>query len=158
MKRNRKSSRKREQTIRLWTLDEARRALPYVTGVMRSLRDHHLEWAAQDRRQRQLAARPGRPDREGIIAQEEARGLASKARDRFEEAGHELQALDVFPLDPVQGHALIPFLEKEQLAWFIVDLFGDPPLQHWRYHDDDPALRRPIIEVPGGPGTNVWVA
>lgn len=158
MKRNRNGARKQEKAIRLWTLDEARRALPYVTAVMRSLRDHRLEWAAHDRKSGQLADRPGRPDRNSLIAQEETARLAQQARERYEGASQELQDLDVFPLDPIQGHAVIPFMHQEQLAWFIVDLFADPPMQSWRFHDDDPDLRRPIVEVPSGPGTNVWVA
>jgi hypothetical protein len=159
MKRNRHSSRKQEKTVRLWDLDEARKALPYVTSVMRSLRDYHLEWATQDRERRQLAKRPGRPDRSTLIAQEETASRVRQAKERFDATHKELQDIDVFLVDPVRGEAAIPFLREEQLAWYLVDIFADPPLQHWRFHQDDLAERRPIAAVPTAePAANVWYA
>ena len=43
MKRNRKGSKQRRQTIQVWTYDQARQVLPYVESIMRSLRERQLE-------------------------------------------------------------------------------------------------------------------
>jgi hypothetical protein len=147
--RNQKGTRKRQQQLRLWTLDEARAATPYITSITRSLREHHLEAQSQHRTARRLADRPGRLDRTGRIHQEDANRAATAAEDRFQQALDELQALDVYCLDPVQGLALIPFAHDEQLAWFVFDLFDTEPLRSWRYHNDPLETRRPLAELQG---------
>lgn len=146
MKSQPRSSRTKTQTIRLWTFDQAQAAIPYLQSVMHSLREHRLEWQAQDLRHKRLVDQPGRPNRQALIAQEEAGKLALAARDRFDAALLELQTIDVFCLDPIAGEAVIPFLHESELAWLIFDLFADPPLQSWRFQHDDLDVRRPLPE------------
>jgi hypothetical protein len=155
VKRNRKGSRKPPETIQVWTYDQARRVLPYVASIMRSLREYRLEAQQQDRIARRLATRPGRADRKAIMAHAAAEQGASEAQDRFHEALDELHTLDIYCLDPVAGLALIPFAIENQLGWFVFDLFdpGDP-IRFWRYHQDPLDTRRPIAEVPAGPSDN----
>ncbi len=151
MKRNRNGSRPRQETIQVWTHDQARRVLPYVASIMRTLRDYRLEALQHDREARKLAALPGRPDRAGILALQEAKRAAEQADSRFQEALEELHILDVYCLDPVQGLALIPFARDNQLAWFVFNLFESDPLQWWRYHRDPLEKRRPMQEALEGP-------
>jgi hypothetical protein len=151
MKAHRSNSRKSQRTIRLWTLDRAQQAVPYMTSILQSLREHHLEQAAAERRVQRLDARPGRLDRSALIARDEAVRRAAAARDRFDAALRELDALDVFCLDPVQGEAAVPFQHGERLAWFLLDLFAETPLQAWRYHEDAPGLQRPLAELEDRP-------
>ena len=42
MKRNPKKSRRNPETLRVWTLDQARAASPYIASIARSLREHVL--------------------------------------------------------------------------------------------------------------------
>ena len=147
MKRHRKSSKARRQTIQVWTYEQARRVLPYVASVMRSLRDHWLD----GQRHHLAAQRRGRSDRDTLIAQEGAAASARLADERLEEALDELHTLDIYCLDPVRGLALIPFAQNDRLAWFVYDLFGSEPLRFWRYHQDSLQTRRPIAEVLEGP-------
>lgn len=119
MKRNQKGAKRRRRHIRVWTLEQARAALPYLSSVVRSLREHRLEAVTQHRSAEQLAHRPGRPDRDTLIANAEAVKAADQADERFSEALAELEALDVYLLDPVAGQALIPFAHDENLAWYI---------------------------------------
>jgi hypothetical protein len=158
MKRNSKGAKRRRQTVRIWSHEEARTALPYLASIVRSLREHKLEANAQELRARQLANLPGRPDRVTLIALEEARKAAQEAEARFQDALFELQSLDIYCLDPIAGQALIPFVQDEQLAWFIYDLFDAEPLQFWRYHSDDLETRRPLREIQKGSGENTFVA
>jgi hypothetical protein len=145
--RNQKGARKRQQQLRLWTLAEARAATPYLTSVLRSLREHHVEAQCQNRTARRIGERPGRLDRTGRIHQEEAARAAGRSQDRFQQALDELQALDVYCLDPLQGLALIPFVHDDQLAWFVFDLFDTEPLRSWRYHNDPLETRRPLSDL-----------
>ena len=155
MKRNRNGSRKPPDTIQVWTYDQARRVLPYVASIMRSLRDYHLEAQQQNRTAHRLANQPGRPGRTALLEHAAAEQAAAQAKDRFHEALDELHTLDVYCLNAVAGLALIPFATENRLAWFVFDLF-DPndPIRFWRYHQDPLETRRPIAEVPAGPPQN----
>src|SRR5579859_6772965 len=59
MKRNSKGA-KRRRTIQVWTLAQAKSAAPYLTSVVRSLREHTLEGLACRRRLRHIEEQIGR--------------------------------------------------------------------------------------------------
>jgi hypothetical protein len=144
VKRNPNRARRARQALRVWTYAQAQAAVPYITSVVRSLRESGLTALAHHRALRRLAERPGRPDRAALIARQEAEGAARRAEDRFREAAEELQALDVFSLDPLQGQALVPFVHDEQLAWYIFDLFDSQPFRFWRFQSDPEETRRQL--------------
>lgn len=145
MKRHRTQT--RVQRIRNWSYDEAREALPYITSIVRSLREHRLDEASQQRAAERLDATPGRPDRDAIIAHEEALAEARRANERFEEALEELNTLDIYSLDPATGQALVPFAHGDELAWYIFDLFDGADLRFWRLHSDPLETRRPLAAL-----------
>jgi hypothetical protein len=147
MKRNRKGAPRRQETIRPWTYSRAQAALPYLASIMRSLREHRLDAHHHRLAAKRLADQPGRPDRQTLIAQEEALRASRRAEEQFEESLGELEALDVYCLQPVHGRALVPFVHNDQLAWFVYDLFDAEPLRFWRYHSDPLETRRPITKA-----------
>ena len=149
MKRNSKGK-AREKTIQVWTYDQARGAVPYLTSVVRSLREHAVKALALQRQARQLAAKPGRPDRNDLIAQQEGERQAREAETRLQETIDELHALDVFSLDPTGGLALVPFVHDEQLAWYVFDLFDSQPFRFWRFQSDPDDTRRPVTSQQKG--------
>ncbi len=144
MKRHPKGAKKRTETIQVWTYSQARAAAPYIASVVRSIREHALEALSHHRTARRIAERPGRPDRSAIIAQQEAEEQARRADERFQDAVNELEELDVFCLDPIQGQALVPFVHDEQLAWYIFDLHDAVPFRFWRFQSDPEDTRRPV--------------
>jgi hypothetical protein len=145
MKRNsRKKARANVIRVRTWTHAQAQAARPYVSSVVRSVREHFLEAIRGHNQVEELTKRAGRPNRDSIIALAEAQREFDAARGRFEDAETELNDLDVYVLDPVQGLALIPFVHDERLAWFVFDLFDTEPLRFWRYQEDTLETRRPI--------------
>src|SRR5262249_39623021 len=109
MNRHQKGTKRRRQILRLWTRAQALEALPYVRSIVRSPREPHLEVLRHRRDARRLADRPGRPDREALIAHQEALQGEARASQGFQHSLDELQSLDVYCLDPVRGEALIPF-------------------------------------------------
>jgi hypothetical protein len=151
MKRNQKESKQRRQILQVWSHDQARAALPYIASVLRSLREHKLEAQTHQLTASRLADRPGRPDRETLIAHEEALKAAQKAENQFQEALDELQTLDVYCLDPIGGQALVPFVHDDQLAWYVYDLFDAEPLRFWRFHSDPLEMRRPLDDMQNKP-------
>ena len=151
MKRKRKEAKRRQQTIQVWTYEQARRVLPYVASIMRSLREHRLEAKKQRLTAQRLSSQPGRPGRNNLIAHEQAVRETREAEDRFHEALEELHVLDIYCLDAVQGLALIPFAQEDQLAWFVFNLFESDGLQFWRYHQDPLETRRPVSQAPEAP-------
>lgn len=151
MKRQPKGAKQKAQTLRVWAFAEAETAVPYITSVVRSIREHALEALSQARTAQRLDERPGRPDRNTLIAQQEAREKARKADEEFRRAVHELQELDIYVLDPIQGQALVPFVHDEQLAWYVFDLFDAVPLRFWRFQTDPEDTRRPITPRQKGP-------
>jgi hypothetical protein len=144
MKSNRKGASRRRTTIQPWTYDKTQAALPYIASVLRSLREHKLEALHHRLDAQRLSDRPGRPDRKALIDHEEALREAQRAEERYGEALDELQTIDIYPLQPVHGRALVPFVHEEQLAWFVYDLFDTQPLRFWRFHNDPLEMRRPI--------------
>jgi hypothetical protein len=137
-------------TLRVWTLTEAQAAAPFLASIVRSIREHALESLTQRRKARRLSDKPGRPSRSALINQQEAEHAAVQAEDRFREAVAELQALDIYCLDPIQGLALVPFVRDEQLAWYIFDLFDSTPFRFWRYQSDPEETRRHTSSLQRG--------
>jgi hypothetical protein len=147
MKRQPKKTKAPESQIQVWTYEHAIRTLPYLTSIVGSLREHRLQALTLDRQAKQLANRPGRPDRNALLAYQEAVQEAQAASERFEDALADLLVLDIFCTDPLRGEAIIPFVHDNQLAWFLFDLFDPNPLSYWRYHTDPLETRRPIAEA-----------
>jgi hypothetical protein len=146
MKRN-KGTKVRRNAVPLWTYPEAQKALPYLASILRSARDHQIEANRWDLRARRLAAAPGRPDRSMLIAQEEALRESRLARERLQDTLEEFERLGIECAHPINGQALLPFVNEQQVAWFIYDLFDDQPLRFWRYQGDPEETRRSIQDI-----------
>jgi hypothetical protein len=137
-------ARRGASTLRLWTFEDAQAAVPYLASVIRSMREHYLELLALRRQLLAVADRPGRPDRKALIAEQEIRRDLNRVEQEYQCALDDLEALDVQPLDPSQGTALVPFVHDEQLAWYIFDLFDNQPIRSWRYQSDPDETRRKL--------------
>jgi hypothetical protein len=146
MKRKDPGSARRPYVIPVWTYDQVRNAFPYVSSVLQTVREYHIEAQGHDLRAGRLAKRHGRPDRRAILAHLEEVQAAQRAGKRSEEALEELQSLGICCTDPVRGEALIPFVHDQQLAWFIYQLYDETPIRSWRLHTDSPDVRRPMGE------------
>jgi hypothetical protein len=147
VKRQPKGAKERTQTIQVWTYEQAQAASPYIASILRTLREHALEALQYYHRAKRIADRPGRPNRSTIIAQQEAEQEARRADDRFRDDLAELQEMDIYTMDPIQGQALVPFVYNDQLAWYIFDLFDAQPLRFWRYQSDPDDTRRPVTAM-----------
>lgn len=158
MNRNRKGARARQTTIRAWTYDQAKNALPYIGAVMGSIRERWIDAQNLDRKSRQLATRPGRPNRQHLLAEEETRRQAREALDAFRDAQEELNTLDIFCTDPVRGEAVIPFISDKELAWLIYERYDPEPIRFWRLHTDPLDTRRPLAELAAPPSETPQVA
>jgi hypothetical protein len=150
VKRQPKGAKERSQTIQVWTYEQAQAATPYLASILRSLREHALEALQHYHRAKRIANRSGRPSRSVIIAQHEAEKEARQADERFREALDELQDMDIYTLDPIQGQALVPFVHNDQLAWYIFDLFDSQPFRFWRFQSDPEDTRRPVTAMQKG--------
>jgi hypothetical protein len=134
-------------TPRLWTLKEAQAAVPYFSSVARSLREHYVEILAKRREVQMFTERPGRPDRKALIEEQEARRDLQKAEQDYQDALEELSELNVQPHDPGQGMALVPFIQDNQSAWYVFDLFDSQPIRSWRYQSDPHETRRALAAL-----------
>ncbi len=150
MKRNPKSAKPRAEAIQVWTLTQAQAAIPYITSIVRSLREHALDMQRYKLTLEKLNQLSGRPKRATLIAEQETKQNLTHAEHEFQAAADELQALDIYTLDPVRGLALVPFVHDEQLAWYIFDLFDANPFRAWRYQSDPEETRRPITSKQHG--------
>ena len=129
---------------RLWTYEAALSAVPYLRAVVRSLLEHWLHVRSVRRQIERLDSRPGRPDRQTLIRWAVAVQELDHADTQLEETFNELAAIDVYCLDPAQGLALIPFGKKDELAWYVFDLFAPQGVEAWRLHGDPLETRRPL--------------
>lgn len=157
MARKHRGEKRQEKLLQVWTLEQARAAIPYLASILRSVRERRLEAVRWEQAVRKQAQAPGRPNRGALIHYEETQREARLADERLNEALQELLAMDVYSVDPVQGLALIPFVHDERLAWFVYDLFDRDPLRFWRYHTDSLETRRPIALALAQPGGNSMV-
>ena len=133
--------------IRLWTHSRTMKAVPYLKAVVRSLRENWLEMRQARQQVKRLESRTNRADRQNLVLSEQVSRDADQAQKHFEESLTELLALDVFCLDPARGLALIPFAHGQALAWFVLDLFSPEGVETWRFHEDPPEVRRPLVEL-----------
>src|SRR5262245_12135323 len=92
-----------KMAIRVWTYEQARKAVPYIKSLMHSIREHRLDALGQGRLDSRLGKQPGRPSRKTMIAQADARSESQKADDRFQQAVGELAGIDVYCVDPIRG-------------------------------------------------------
>lgn len=153
MKRRRNKKSRNMRALRLWTQSEAAHAVPYLRSVVGSLREHWLDAQFQRRAGERLAAQHERPDRAQLLQKAAIHADQERAEVRFNDALEELLNLDVYPLDPVSGVALIPFRKDEDLAWYVFDQFHDDGLTGWRLHDDPLEQCRPFDTIPLAPPT-----
>lgn len=144
---NRARSKKPPKVIRLWSRAQAEKVLPYLRSVMQSLRETWIQARSRWLETRRLANKPGRPGRDTILALEFADKETGRASDRLNEIVAELEAIDVFCLDPGRGLALVPFAQKDELAWLVFDLFSANGYESWRFHKDPLECRRPMVEA-----------
>jgi hypothetical protein len=138
------NSRLDSATPRPWAFAEAQAAVPYLSSLARSLREHYLAILAKRREVQRLTGRHGRPDRQALIAEQEARRDLHEAEQDYQGALEELSELGVRPHDPGQGVALVPFLQDNQPAWYVFELFDSQPIRSWRYQSDPEQTRRPL--------------
>jgi hypothetical protein len=150
MKRNPKSAKPKAEAIQVWTLTQAQAAVPYITSIVRSLREYALDIQKYKLVLDKMHQLSGRPKRDTLIAEHETRQDQSRAEQDFQTAADELQALDIYTLDPIRGQALVPFVHDEQLAWYIFDVFDANPFRFWRFQSDPDETRRPITSKQHG--------
>jgi hypothetical protein len=129
---------------RLWTFEQAQAAVPYFSSLARSLREHCLAILANRREVQKLTARHARPDRQALIAEQEARRDLHEAEQDYQGTLEELSELNVQPHDPGRGMALVPFIQDDQPAWYVFDLFDSQPIRSWRYQSDPDQTRRAL--------------
>jgi hypothetical protein len=137
--------------MRLWDWKDATRAAPYLHSVTGSLREHWIDVLTAERQLQLAEERPAPARRQRLLDEQARRDERQRAQTRFEDALEELNNVDVFLLDPVQGLALIPFRKEDDLAWYVFDHFSDPALIGWRYHHDPIEECRPLATLEGAP-------
>lgn len=144
MKRNPGKKRK-QQLIQVWSFDQTIKALPYLLEVIRSLRENYLAMQFANHRLSKIGQRLGRPDRSVFIAKQEAQLDSETSSSKYNQDVAELESMGMFVASPANGVVAIPFIEEEQLAWFILELYHEDHVVGWRYQSDPLDTRRAIL-------------
>ena len=134
-------------TLRMWTYPGAQKALPYFRSLVQSLRDGWLEMRQVQEQKKRLESRPGKPDRDTLIAIEESSRDLTRTEAKLEEVIEEMLGLSAYCVDPRAGLAVIPFMRGPDLAWFVFDLFDEQGISSWRLYSDPLETRRPLSEL-----------
>jgi len=150
MKQQRSQTAQTVINLRLWTITEAIKAVPYLRGLTQSLRDNWIELRQAQETVRRTESRPKCSDRDSLIRLTESNRDVARAEGKLQETINEMVALSAYCLDPVAGLAVIPFRRNEVLAWFVFDLFDPQGVIAWRFHTDPPAKRRPLTDLDHG--------
>jgi hypothetical protein len=133
--------------MQLWTYSQAQKAVSYLRSILRSLRNDWLKMQQEHRTLQRIDARPGRADRNLMIARQETSRNFELAKAQFDETWEELTSVNVYCLDPALGLAMLPFRQGDELAWFVFDLFSDEGVESWRFHSDPFEKRRSLADV-----------
>lgn len=144
MKRN-PGKKQKQKYLQVWSYNQAVKALPYLLEVLRSLRENFLLMRFAQHRSVKIDQRVGRPDRSAFIAKQEALIDTDLATSKYAQDVAELESMGIFVVSPANGIIAIPFIEEEQLAWFILDLFEKDSIVGWRYQSDPLETRRAIL-------------
>ena len=147
MKSYPRKKRQRLDNLPRWTQANAVQLVPYLRSVVGSIREHFLEMQQNRLCYDRLKQKGGRPNRHEMIVMEETRQNADRAEQNLHETWAEIEPLGVRMLNPIEGLALIPFVHRGELAWFVFDLFAIEGLSGWRYHHDPLDMRRPLNEI-----------
>jgi len=127
---------------KLYTVDQANRALPYVRRIVEDLVAEHRRWAAAVRELELVTAseRADRPDPRGVELRRVAQTCAADI-DRFlgelAEVGVECKSYDDGLVD---FPARLPDGREVYLCWRL----GEPAVAHWHDRDAGFAGRRPL--------------
>ncbi|NBR05552.1 MAG: hypothetical protein EBT92_07265 [Planctomycetes bacterium] len=144
MKRNPGKKRK-QQLIQVWSYDQIVKALPYLLEVLRSLRENYLAMRFANHHSAKISQRKGRPDRSAYIAKQEAQMDSEAASLKYNQDVAEFESMGMFVVSPENGIVAIPFIEEEQLAWFILELYHEDYVVGWRFQSDPLETRRAIL-------------
>ena len=134
----------RMHVMHLWSWDEVVKAIPYMTSIVGSLREHWLDVLTAERAIDKAADQHGPATRKQMIDQQTHQDEKQRAQVKFDDALEELTKMDVFLLDPIRGLALIPHRHDDELAWYIFDHFTPRGCIGWRYHSDPMDQCRPL--------------
>ncbi|MBI3865773.1 MAG: DUF2203 family protein [Planctomycetia bacterium] len=134
-------------TLKMWTYDGVRKAVPYFRSLVQSLREGWLEMRQSQEQLKRLESRHGRADRDSLIAVEEAKRELTRAEAKLEEIIQEMLGLSAYCVDPRAGLTVVPFLRGKDLAWFVFDLFDENGIVGWRLYSDPIETRRPLAEL-----------
>lgn len=144
MKRNPEKKRK-HLLVQIWSYGQTIKALPYLIEVLRSLRENYLAMRFAKHRSLKISQSKGRPDRSAFIAKQEAQVDSETASLKYQQDVAELESMGMFVVSPENAIVAIPFIEEEQLAWFILELYHENHVVGWRYQSDPLDTRRSIL-------------
>ena len=143
MKRRRERSQPM-QVLHLWSWREVVKAVPYLRSVITSVREHYLELLAAQRRLDRDAKHKAPSKRQQLLDAARHAEEGQRAQVKFDDALEEINRVDVYLVDPVEGRALAPFRKEDDLAWYVFDQFAPPGIIGWRYHTDPIEECRPL--------------
>lgn len=144
MKRNPGKKRK-QQFVQVWSFNQTVKALPYLLEVLRSLREDYLAMRFAKHRSLKIDQCKKRLDRSAFIAKQEAQIESDLASSKYAQDVAEFESMGIFVVSPENAIVAIPFIEEDQLAWFILDLFEKDYIVAWRFQSDPLETRRSIL-------------
>ena len=134
-------------SLRMWSYPNAVKAIPYIRSLVQSLREGWIALRQAQQDIERTKARPGRPNRDTLIRLDESQREIERAEANLEEIVNDMAALSAYSIDPGAGLAVIPFLQRQELAWYVFDLFDPQGIAAWRLYSDPLELRRPLSEL-----------
>jgi len=152
--RRQPNGKKGKKKVDVWTYNRAKKALPYLKEITRSIRENFLAAQACKRQLDIIDHKKGRHDRMDFIRMQELSVDRQQLESKFQQDVDELEEMGIYLVSPIEGLIAIPFVTDEQLAWFLLELHAEDPLNSWRYQADPLETRRPV--TPKEMGTT-WV-
>ncbi|GEM_PF-286370 len=145
----------KKRLLQTWSFDQVTKALPYLIDVTRSLRESYLAKQFEKRRLNKISqvltglglTSQGRTY---LIQIQQTQFDLDLASSKYESDAQELESMGIFVVSPSNGCVAIPFLQEEQLAWYVLELYHEETICGWRYQSDPIETRRPLLTKQKG--------
>ena len=145
MKRRKKKGHYR--LLKVYSYDEATQMVPLLRSIVASVRDYWIEWQQNRRRLELLEKNTTLSKRQMLLEHGSLTENDRRLESQFFDSLEELNKFDVYLYDPVQGSAMIPMRQKDELAWIVFEAFDEAGLSGWRFHNDPLEERRSLEDV-----------
>lgn len=127
---------RKTRPIRLWSVPEAEKVLPYVRTILLALREKVVAIYSVHSRLKRLARQHGRPNRSQLVEIQQLGTQHNELDTAILNDVDELRDLGVYVMDPIQAEAAFRFDKPDDHRDAILVYSAITEEMYWRYQGE----------------------